>query len=87
MEQSYARRTLRNGQRGLFVSRAIRATGHCDFTQAELRRGFDDLVRWVHTGQRPAGDPVLIRTLVARPTFGCRFTDGQHPNFSAPPCP
>jgi hypothetical protein len=87
MEQAYALRTLLHGQRGLFVSRAIRATAHCDFTQAELQRGFDDLVRWVDTGQRPAGDPVLSRTLVARPTFGCRFTDGQHANFSAPACP
>jgi hypothetical protein len=87
MEQAYARRTLLHGQRGLFVSRAIRATGHCDFTPAELQRGFDDLVGWVHGSQRPAGDPVLSRTLVARPTFGCRFTDGQHANFSAPACP
>jgi hypothetical protein len=87
MEQVYAKRAARHGQRWLFVSRAIRATGHCDFTQAELQRGFDDLVRWVRTGHRPAGDPVLSRTLVARPTFGCRFTQGQHPNFSAPACP
>ena len=87
MEQAYARRTLGHGQRWLFVSRAIRATGHCDFTQAELQRGFDDLVGWVRTGHRPAGDAVLQRTLVARPTFGCRFTDGEHANFSAPACP
>jgi hypothetical protein len=87
MEQAYAWRTLLHGQRGLFVSRAIRSTGHCDFTQAELQRGFDDLVRWVRTGRRPAGDPVLHRRLVARPTFGCRFTDGAHVNFSAPACP
>jgi hypothetical protein len=87
MEQAYARRTLAHGQRWLFVSRAIRATGHCDFTQAELQRGFDDLVRWVRTGRRPAGDPVLLRAAVAKPTFGCRFTDGEHPNFSAPACP
>jgi hypothetical protein len=87
MEQVYARRTLQHGQRWLFVSRAIRSTGHCDFTQAELQRGFDDLVRWVRTGHRPAGDPVLARRLVARPTFGCRFTDGEHANFAAPACP
>jgi hypothetical protein len=87
MEQAYARRTLLHGQRGLFVSRAIRATAHCDFTQAELQRGFDDLVRWVDTGRRPAGDPVLLRAVVAGPTFGCRFTEGEHPNFSAPACP
>jgi hypothetical protein len=87
MEQAYATRTLQHRQRWLFVSRAIRATGHCDFTQAELQRGFDDLVGWVRTGRRPAGDPVLIPTLVARPTFGCRFTDGEHANFVAPACP
>jgi len=87
MEQAYAWRTLLHGQRGLFVSRAIRSTAHCDFTQAELQRGFDDLVRWVDPGHRPAGDPVLLGTVVARPTFGCRFTDGPHANFSAPACP
>jgi hypothetical protein len=87
MEQAYAWRTLLHGQRELFVSRAIRSTAHCDFTQAELQRGFDDLARWVDTGQRPAGDPVLLRPVVARPTFGCRFTDGPHANFSAPACP
>jgi hypothetical protein len=87
MEQAYATRTLQHRQRWLFVSRAIRATGHCDFTQAELQRGFDDLVGWVRTGRRPVGDPVLIPTLVARPTFGCRFTEGEHANFVAPACP
>jgi hypothetical protein len=25
--------------------------------------------------------------VVARPTFGCRFTDGPHANYSAPACP
>jgi hypothetical protein len=30
---------------------------------------------------------VLARRLVARPTFGCRFTDGEHANFVAPACP
>jgi hypothetical protein len=87
MEQVYALRTALHGQRLLFVSRAIRATAHCDFTQAELQRGFDDLMAWVHGGHRPAGDPVLDRSAVASPAFGCRFTDGQHPAFSAPACP
>jgi len=87
MEQVYARRAARHGQSRLFVSRAIRSTGHCDFTAAELERGFDDLVRWVRGGHRPAGDPVGNRAQVAKPTFGCRFTDGPHPNFIAAPCP
>ena len=35
------------------MSRAIRAIGHCEFTAAELVRGFDDLVSWVRTGHAP----------------------------------
>jgi probable F420-dependent oxidoreductase len=87
MEQVYAVRTLLHGQRSKFATRAIRGTGHCDFNLAELSRGFDDLVRWVRTGHRADGDPVLDRRAVAAPTFGCRFTVGTHANFVAPACP
>jgi hypothetical protein len=87
MEQVYALRVLQHEQSGLFVSRAIRGIGHCDFTQAELQAGFRDLVTWVRTGQRPGGDAILDPRQVAEPTFGCRFTDGTHPGFTAPPCP
>jgi hypothetical protein len=86
MEQVYGLRTVLHGQGRLFVSRAIRGLGHCDFTQAELRTGFADLVRWVRTGHRAAGDPILDPRRVAEPSFGCRFTDGVHPGFVAPPC-
>jgi hypothetical protein len=87
MEQVYARRAILHGRSHLFVSRAIRAVGHCDFTAAELQRGFDDLVVWVRTGARPGGDPILDRQAVARPTFGCRYTVGQRSSFQAPACP
>lgn len=87
MEQVYAKRAARHGQSRLFVSRAIRGVGHCDFTPAELRAGFDDLVTWVRTGHRPSGDPILDARQVARPTFGCRFTLGAHPGFAGKPCP
>jgi hypothetical protein len=86
MEQVYASRVAAHRQSRLFVSRAIRGVGHCDFTQAELRQGFSDLVSWVRSGSQPAGDPVLDRREVARPTFGCRFTDptpGTHVGFVA----
>jgi hypothetical protein len=86
MEQIYARRAAAHGESDLFVSRAIRTDTHCGYTQAELRRGFSDLVAWVRTGERPAGDRILDRETVATPTFGCRFTDGPHPEFS-PACP
>lgn len=86
MEQVYAREAAANGKP--FVSRAIRATGHCDFTAAELAKGFDDLVRWVDTGFVPSGDRVTDAAAVAAPTFGCRFTNGAHANFTAEaPCP
>jgi hypothetical protein len=85
MEQQYAKETLRNRRSHLFVSRAIRDVAHCGFTQPELRRGFDDLVRWVDRGHRPAGDAVLDPRAVAAPTFGCRFTTSTRPAF--PACP
>jgi hypothetical protein len=87
MEQTYAKRAAANGRAGLFVSRAIRGVGHCDFNQQELAQGFDDLVTWADTGHRPAGDAILDRRAVASPTFGCRFTRGTHLYFTAPACP
>ncbi|MBB2944261.1 pimeloyl-ACP methyl ester carboxylesterase [Actinoplanes lutulentus] len=80
MEQYYARES--HGRN--FVSRAIRDVTHCGFTQPELRQGFDDLVRWVETGRRPAGDAILDRRTVAAATFGCRFTIGVRGNYA--PC-
>jgi len=90
MEQIYAQRAAAHGESRLFVSRAIRGVGHCDFTQAEFQRGFADLVTWVRTGHRPDGDRVTDARVVASPTFGCKFTDptpGAHPGFVAPACP
>jgi len=85
MEQVYARRALQNGRAKLVVSRAIRGVGHCDFTQPELRQGFDDLVRWVRTGHRPGGDAILNRRTVAAADFGCRYTVGERAAFG-PAC-
>jgi hypothetical protein len=87
MEQIYAERAGRNHQKRLFVARAIRATGHCEFTAPELTTAFDDMVRWTRTGRAPAGDAILDRREVAKGTFGCRFTVGTRPNFIAPACP
>jgi hypothetical protein len=87
MEQVYATRAALHRQSRLFVSRAIRANGHCEFTGAELAKGFDDLVSWVRTGQRPAGDAILDQRVVARDDFGCQFTVGVRANFVAPACP
>ncbi|GIF20166.1 dienelactone hydrolase [Actinoplanes tereljensis] len=87
MEQIYASRAAAHGRAGNFVSRAIRGTGHCDFTQPELTEAFDALTTWIQTGHRPAGDAILNPKVVASPTFGCRFTRGTHPTFVATACP
>ena len=87
MEQLYAKRARHHDQSRLFVSRAVRGNAHCGFTAAELQRGFDDLVGWVRGRHRPAGDAILDRRQVAKETFGCRFTDGAHPEFAGAPCP
>lgn len=86
MEQVYAKRAIAQGRGKLFVSRAIRGVNHCDFTPSELAHGFDDLVKWVRTGHRPAGDDILNPAAVAKPTFGCRFTESDRPAFNAA-CP
>lgn len=90
MEQVYAGKVAAHGQSDLFVSRAIRGTGHCEFTTNELAAGFSALVDWVHQGKKPAGDRVTDPVAVRNGTFGCRFTDptpGAHLFFGKVPCP
>ena len=74
MEQVYASRVAAHDLSGMVVQRAIRGVGHCDFTPAELVRGFTDLVTWVEQGVRPPGDNVLDPAVVADPRYGCAFT-------------
>lgn len=74
MEQMYAERIESNGKSDLFVPRAIRAIGHCDFTLQEEIEGFDDLVNWVKNGVKPEGDDILNPQAVADPAFGTKFT-------------
>ncbi|GAA0351647.1 hypothetical protein NE235_23325 [Actinoallomurus spadix] len=75
MEEIYGSEAARAHRSGLVVQRAIRTAQHCEFSAAEAGQAWDDLARWVHGGPRPAGDPVTDPAKVARPGFGCRFTD------------
>jgi hypothetical protein len=75
MEQQYRADVNRHGRGKLVVQRAIRAAQHCEFTPAEAGVAWDDLVRWVRTGARPAGDDVTTPSVVAAPAYGCRFSD------------
>ncbi len=74
MEQVYAAEAEQQGTRDLLVQRAVRAAGHCEFTAQEAIAQFDDLVKWVEEGVKPAGDDVLDRAAVASPGFGCAWT-------------
>ena len=84
-EVEYVKRVDALGKRELLVQRAIRGVGHCDFTAAEFGGAFLDLVGWVETGTKPAGDDVLDPAEVANPLFGCNFTQGSH--LLGTPCP
>ncbi|MCV2491030.1 esterase [Geodermatophilus sp. YIM 151500] len=74
MEQEYARDVAARGDPDLLVQRAVRTVAHCDFSPQEWTTAFDDLVRWVEDGVRPAGDDVLDPVVVADPGYGCRST-------------
>ena len=74
MQQIHARRAAAKGTSELLVTRAIRDVGHCGFSLDEQSRAFDDLVRWVEHGVKPAGDDILDRETVASRDFGCAFT-------------
>ncbi|MDP9238103.1 MAG: hypothetical protein M3P30_12040 [Chloroflexota bacterium] len=59
MEQIYRRAVDAAGAGDLLVQRAVRRAGHCTFTAEERQRAFEDLVGWVRTGQKPAGEDLL----------------------------
>ena len=75
MEQVYRKRADANGSGNLLVQRAIRGITHCDFTTAEMSKGFADLVAWVKAGTKPAGDDVATPATLADPAYGCTFTN------------
>ena len=82
MQQIYRNRVVANGavRADRVVQRAIRGATHCDFTDAEMQTAFDDMVRWVKGGTRPAGDDVLTPAVVAAANYGCTHTNSTfHP--------
>ncbi len=83
MEQIYARRAAAEGAADLLVTRAIRDHNHCGFAVPEEAAAFADLVTWVDTGVKPAGDHILDPAAVADPKFGCQFSVPGHAGFPA----
>ncbi|MDN5750011.1 MAG: hypothetical protein L0H64_16110 [Pseudonocardia sp.] len=74
-----------SGREHLLVPRAVRTTGHCEFSAVEAGTAWDDLVDWVEDGARPDGDDVLDAETVADPAYGCRFSDAVA--YAAAPAP
>jgi pimeloyl-ACP methyl ester carboxylesterase len=88
-EVVYAQRAADAGNSDNLVQRAIRGVSHCGFTANEYIQGFSDLVGWVESGVRPAGDVVLDPAVVAGSDYGCTFTDFATPggHLLAAACP
>jgi pimeloyl-ACP methyl ester carboxylesterase len=76
LEQSLKRVVVAAGNERLLTQRIYRIGAHCQFSQPEIIRAFDDLVRWVRDGKKPAGDDVLGDLRNA----GLQFTTPLRPN-------
>jgi dienelactone hydrolase len=84
-EEIYRQRAEDNGNGGMLVQRAIRASPHCDFTQAERQSAFDAMIAWEQNpGNPPAGDDVS-REAIADENYGCQFTTSTRAGI--PACP
>jgi dienelactone hydrolase len=58
LEQTLKRSVKAAGNEKLLTQRIYRIGAHCQFSQQEMTRAFDDLVASVKTGARPQGDDV-----------------------------
>jgi pimeloyl-ACP methyl ester carboxylesterase len=58
LEQTLKRTAKAAGTDRLLTQRVYRIGAHCQFSQPEMTKAFDDLVTWVTTGQKPQGDDV-----------------------------
>jgi len=76
LEQSLKRAVDAAGNGRLLAQRLYRIGGHCQFSQPEQIRAFDDLVSWVREGVKPDGDEVYGDLSDA----GRKFTDPLRPN-------
>ena len=84
-QQLYRERAEENGNEDLLVQRAIRAPGHCDFSDGEYQALISDWLGWVNDGIKPAGDDVLDPAVVADANYGCTFTVVER--VALPACP
>jgi pimeloyl-ACP methyl ester carboxylesterase len=76
LEQTLKRAVKAAGTERLLTQRIYRIGAHCQFSQPEMTKAFDDLVAWVKTGQKPQGDDVEASLADA----GLTFTNPLRPN-------
>jgi len=76
LEQVLKRAVKAVGSEKLLTQRVYRIGAHCQFSQPEMTRAFDDLVAWVKTGAKPQGDEVDGDLSNA----GMTFTNPLRPN-------
>ena len=76
LEQILNRAVTAAGKQSLLAQRLYRIAGHCQFTADEQATSFDDLVKWVRDGVKPAGDNVFGDLRDA----GRTFTNPLRPN-------
>ena len=58
LEQRVKQAVHASGRDKLLAQRVYRIPGHCQFSQPEMTKAFDDLSAWVHHGTKPEGDNV-----------------------------
>ena len=58
LEQTLKRAVRAAGREKLLTQRIYRIGAHCQFSQPEMIKAFDDLVAWVKTGTKAQGDEV-----------------------------
>ena len=75
LEQTLKRAVAAAGNDRLLVQRVYRIGAHCQFSQPEMIKAFDDLTKWVRQGTRPEGDEVSGDLSNA----GMKFTDPLRP--------
>jgi dienelactone hydrolase len=76
LEQILNKAVTAAGKQLLLAQRLYRIAGHCQFTADEQATSFDDLVKWVRDGVKPAGDNVFGDLRDA----GRTFTNPLRPN-------
>lgn len=77
LQQQLKRAAQAAGREDRLVQRIYRIGGHCQFSAQEEARAFDDLVRWVRDGVRPAGDEVMGDLRDAGRTFTVPLRPGD----------